>query len=145
MTVQISVTVWTVICFILLMLILHNLLFKPILLVMDRRRERIENAEHKEIELQRHRQEQAIVLAEKKEAFYRERAKQIKDEIESIRLEMKKRVEVAQDERLECVESFREGCERDHADIMNTLSAHKSELAALFAESLIQNSEGTGI
>jgi large subunit ribosomal protein L22 len=44
MTIQISITVWTVICFILLMLILHNWLFKPVLQMMDRRRERIEKA-----------------------------------------------------------------------------------------------------
>ena len=50
MTIQLSVTVWTVICFCLLMLILHNLLFKPVLKVMDDRRERIEKARLKKEE-----------------------------------------------------------------------------------------------
>ena len=47
MTVQLSVTLWTVICFCLLMLILHNLLFKPVLKVMDDRKSRIDKANEK--------------------------------------------------------------------------------------------------
>mgnify|MGYP002517687712 CR=1 FL=1 len=36
MNIQISVIIWTVICFVALMLILRNLLFKPLLDVMDK-------------------------------------------------------------------------------------------------------------
>lgn len=42
MSIQISVTIWTVICFVLMMLILDRLLFRPMLSFMDRRREKIE-------------------------------------------------------------------------------------------------------
>ena len=44
MTIQISVTVWTIICFLLLMLILDRLLFRPLLGFMDKRREKIDGA-----------------------------------------------------------------------------------------------------
>ena len=44
MNIQVSVVLWTIICFVLLMLILHNLLFKPVLKVLDARREKIVNA-----------------------------------------------------------------------------------------------------
>ena len=41
MTIQLSISVWTVICYVLLMIILDKLLFKPVLKVMDERKERI--------------------------------------------------------------------------------------------------------
>ncbi len=49
MTVQLSVLIWTVICFCLLIVILHNLLFKPLFLVMDKRNEKIEEAKRKKL------------------------------------------------------------------------------------------------
>ena len=63
MTVQISITLWTIICFVLLMIILHNLLFKPVLRVMDARREKIENAAAKKAEWERTEQEHTAMLA----------------------------------------------------------------------------------
>ena len=47
MTVQLPVLLWTVICFGALVLILNNLLFKPMLAFMDRRNERIRLAAEK--------------------------------------------------------------------------------------------------
>lgn len=44
MTIQLPVLLWTVICFVLLMLILTKLLFRPLLAFMDRREERIRSA-----------------------------------------------------------------------------------------------------
>ena len=45
MTVQLPVLLWTVICFGALILILNNLLFKPMLAFMDRREESIARAD----------------------------------------------------------------------------------------------------
>ena len=47
MTVQISVMVWTVICFLILLLIVRNLLFRPLLSVMDNREARLAAARRK--------------------------------------------------------------------------------------------------
>ncbi len=47
LSIQVSVIFWTVICFFLLMLILRNLLFKPMLACMDARRKKISDAELK--------------------------------------------------------------------------------------------------
>jgi F-type H+-transporting ATPase subunit b len=44
MTIQPSVSVWTVICFVVLMLVLDRLLFRPLLDFMDKRREKIDGA-----------------------------------------------------------------------------------------------------
>ena len=47
MTIQPSIMVWTVICFLLLTVILKNLLFTPVLKVMDSRREKTVAAKEK--------------------------------------------------------------------------------------------------
>lgn len=47
LSIQVSVIFWTVICFFLLMLILRNMLFKPMLACMDARRKKISDAEIK--------------------------------------------------------------------------------------------------
>ena len=44
MTLQPSLIIWTVVCFCLLMLVLHKLLFKPMLTFMDARSEKIASA-----------------------------------------------------------------------------------------------------
>ena len=47
LSIQVSLILWTVICFFLLLLILRNLLFKPMLACMDARRKKISDAEIK--------------------------------------------------------------------------------------------------
>ena len=44
MEIQLSLIVWTVICFVLLSIILNKMLFKPVISVIDKRKKRIENA-----------------------------------------------------------------------------------------------------
>ena len=60
MTIQLSVLIWTVICFCVFMLVLDRLLFKPLLRFMDRRKEKMECADL--LEKQRMRQEAAARL-----------------------------------------------------------------------------------
>ncbi len=138
MTIQLSVSVWTVICFVLLMLILHNLLFKPVLAVMDKRRERINKAAEKAAENEKAKREYESVLIEKKAAFYAERQKQLKDELESIRSNSKKAIEAAKEERLQEVDDYRAKAAEEHDEILDTLRVHTSEIAAAFADSLIK-------
>ena len=47
MNIQPSVIVWTVICFLLLMIILKNLLFTPVLKMLDSRKAKVEAADKK--------------------------------------------------------------------------------------------------
>lgn len=53
MKIQISVVLWTVICFFILNFILHNLLFKPMLSHLDKRRQKILKAREKQKEDER--------------------------------------------------------------------------------------------
>ncbi len=138
MTIQISVTIWTLLCFCLLMVILHNLLFKPVLGVMDRRRERIRSAAAKKVERERLAEEYAAELHRKEDAFREEQQKQIREGIERIRSESKQSIEAAREERLRTVDSFRLQNAQEHEEILATLSAHSRDLAAAFAESIVK-------
>lgn len=138
MNIQLSVTLWTIICFVLLMLILHHLLFKPVLKVIDDRRARVQNAALKKAEYAKMAEKNAAALQEKEAAFLAAQQKQIKEQIETIRLDSKKAVEAAKDERLRAVDSYRQQAEAERAEILTTLGAHAAELAAAFADSVIE-------
>ena len=73
MSIQISVTLWTVICFVTLMLLLDRLLFRPLLRLMDERREKIDAARRTREELSRAREE-ALRAREEETAAARKRA-----------------------------------------------------------------------
>lgn len=138
MTIQLSVTVWTIICFVLLMFILHNLLFKPVLKVMDKRREKINNAAEKKAAYEKQKNEYESALIEKKAAAYEAQQKQIKAEIEMIRSESKQAIETAKEERIIEVENYRKKTENERTEILNELNIHSAEIATSFAESLIK-------
>ena len=136
MNIQLSVVLWTIICFVLLMLILHNLLFKPVLKVLDARREKIENAAAKKAEWEKAGQEHAAMLAEREEQFARERQQQIREEVEAFRQDSKRTVELAKEARMELVDSYRSYVEAEREAILRRLSVHASELATAFADKL---------
>lgn len=138
MTIQLSVTIWTVICFVLLMLILHFLLFKPLLKVMDERHARIEKAAQRKAENERLKSEYASMLVEKENAFLEAKQKHINGEIETIRLNTKKAIEAAKDERIHKVDAYRERAKAEKEEILDELNVHTAELAAIFANSLIK-------
>ena len=136
MNIQVSVVLWTIICFVLLMLILHNLLFKPVLKVLDARREKIANAAAKKEAREKTGQEHAAMLIERKEQFARERQQQIREEVESIHQDSKRTIELAKEARMELVDSYRTYVEAEREAILRRLSVHSSELATAFADRL---------
>lgn len=138
MNIQLSVTLWTIICFVLLMQILHYLLFKPVLKVMDDRRDRVRNAALKKEEYARIAEENAAALREKEAGRLAARQKRIKRQIESIRLNSKKAAEDAKGKRLRAVDDYRRQAEAERIEILITLSSHAAELAAAFADSVIE-------
>ncbi len=138
MNIQLSVSIWTVICFILLMVILHNLLFKPVLRTMDQRRERLEKAKEKQSLAEKMTIEYENLCNEKREALEKQRKMLVRQEIEQIRLDSKRAVESAGAERIREVEEFRIKSHNDHEQIVAVLSEHSNEIARIFAESMIK-------
>lgn len=138
MTVQLSVTLWTIICFCILMVVLRNLLFKPVLKVMDERRLRIDKANEKKKTIAEAEEKYRLEFAEKEKAFREAEKKHVKEQLEVIRAECKDGVEKAQDERIAQVDAYRVKADKEHEAILTTLSVHSEELALTFANSLLK-------
>lgn len=138
MTIQLSVTVWTVICFIALMLILKNLLFKPVLKIMDQRKERIADAAKKLSEIEKINQEHSELIKQKKIEFEKEQRLKLKTELNQAREDSIKHIDKAKQERLSSVDACLELTERQHNEILETLSVHTMDIACSFADSIIK-------
>lgn len=137
MSIQISVIIWTVICFLLLMLILHNWLFKPVLEVMEKRRNRIEEARKKQAEAERLSVQHEQKLAEQKAAFEKEQEILCDAEIERIQNDSKKAVEAARISRLNTYQVYREECLEEYTRIISSAEASTKQVAEIFADRII--------
>ncbi len=138
MSIQISVTIWTVICFILLMLILNNLLFKPVLEIMDKRREKIAAAKEKKTERERLIAENDRLVAEKKAEYEANEKKLIKERVEKVQSDRKKAVEAAKEVRLHKLDETRKNTEAEEKEILSKLSSHAEELAVMLADRIVK-------
>lgn len=138
MTIQLSVTVWTIICFIALMLILHNLLFKPILALLDKRNERIKEAAAKKAEYEALQSKNESLLFESKKSFIENKLKESKEKIEEIRTQSKTAAEKAQEKRLKMVDEYRVKTDAEQEEILGVLEEQAVSLAKIFAKSLIK-------
>ncbi|MBQ7936555.1 MAG: hypothetical protein IJ333_09480 [Clostridia bacterium] len=139
MTIQISIIIWTILCFIALMLILHNWLFKPVLAVMDKRRERIEKAAARKAEAERLTAEHQQKLQEQKAAYAAEQKAQLKAEAEKIQSNSKKAVVEARHARLNEVEEYRQKMEQEQEEILTALKPYAKGFASAFAKRLISH------
>lgn len=107
MNIEPSLIIWTVVCFILLYFILKYLLFKPLLKVMDERKQKIGQAkgQREETEKRLDAQKKAIQCA--REEAEKKKREEEQRQIEALRGEGKKQMEEAKRERIEIVEHFR--------------------------------------
>ncbi len=138
MTIQVSITIWAILCFIALMLILHFLLFKPCLALMDRRKARIDAAAAKKEEYEQIAKEQEAKMIAQKEAAHKAMRKAAKDEIEKIRMESKKALEIAKRERIRELDFSHSKAEIERAEILRILGSHARDLAETFAKSVVK-------
>ena len=138
MTIQISVTIWTVICFILAMLILNNLLFKPVLSVMDKRREKIAAAKARKAEYDALASENEKLFAEKMAELDANEKKLIKERVEQVSSDRRKAVEAAKEVRLHKLDETRRNTEAEEKEILSKLSSHAEELAVMLADRIVK-------
>ena len=139
MNVQLSVVVWTVICFSVLMLILHNLLFKPVLSLFDRRREKIEAAEKKRSEYERARLEHQSALENKRALALEKQRQEAADAVLEIQNENKKQMEDAKREHLENVQAYRESIGKEYARMIEALAPEMQKAADALADRIISH------
>ena len=138
MSIQISVVIWTIICFILLMLILNNLLFKPVLSVMDKRREKIDAARAKKAERENIIAENERLTAEKKAEHEANEKKLIKERVEKVSSDRRKAVEAAKEVRLKRLDETRKKTDAEEKEILSKLSTHAEELAVMLADRIVK-------
>ena len=137
MNIQLSVIIWTVICFSLLMLILSNWLLRPVLKVIDERNKKLDAARSKKKEYE----ELAIAQKEEfenKELEYIEQQKaQAKATVAQIQADEKTQLKLAHSQSLENIDAYREELEANHEQIVEALSPQMKEIAEIFAQQII--------
>lgn len=137
MSFQPSVIIWTVICFLLLTVILKNLLFTPVLRVLDERKERLEAAKGKRAEIERLTAENEALVAAEKEKELQKRSDEAKQLAFDIQSEGKREIELAQRQCLAEIEKYRESIKDEHEQIVASVAPKMETAAAIFAKNII--------
>ena len=137
MTVQLPVLLWTVICFGALILILNNLLFKPMLAFMDRREERIARAAEKEAGIRR-----ALAEAEEARKRFDEEERQhisllAQNALADARREADLLLGDAAKKHADSLERRRKELAEESEEIKHTLDENAEELARSWLSSLV--------
>ena len=139
MSIQPSVIVWTVICFLLLMVILKNLLFTPVLKVLDSRKAKLEAAEKKLRDIESITAENERRLAAEKERAEAQSIAQAKEKIQQIQSHGKKEIENARRKCLSDIEEYRQGITGEYDKIVYSVAPKMETAAAIFAKNIISN------
>ena len=131
MTVQISITVWTILCLVALMLILDRLLFRPLLSFMDKRGEKIDRAKaDKEAALLK-REEALRKLEEERDTALRNAAAEAAANEEKLRGEMSSTVAEAKEQFFHRLQKEKNLLEQESVSIQKDLEPRMEELADL--------------
>ena len=139
MNIQPSVIVWTVICFLLLTVILKNLLFTPVLKMLDSRKAKIEAADKKLADIESITAENERRLAEEKKRAEDESIVQAKAKVQQIQSEGKKEIENAQRKCLSDIEEYRKEITGEYDKIVYSVAPKMETAAAIFAKNIISN------
>ncbi len=139
MNIQPSIMVWTVICFLLLCVILKNLLFEPVLKVIDSRKEKTAAAKERKREIENLVSEHALQLEKEKLLAEERNRKSAKQRLEQIQLQSKKEIEDAQRQCLADMQKYREDIIKEHEKIVSSVAPKMETAAALFAKNIISH------
>ncbi len=137
MTVQLSVLVWTVICFCLCMLILNNLLFKPMLAFMDKRKEKIDAAHERKAEIEKAQRDYEVNLETRREQFLLSEAKRAEDAVRSAMEKAEERVRDAECEKENRIELAKTDVEIEKSELSEKLDKSVDELAQAFVTRIV--------
>lgn len=139
MNIQLSVMVWTVICFVLLMIILKKLLFEPVLQVLDSRNEKLLKAREKKSDIEKAIKENEEKLAVLKAQDIKERKQEAKRKLQQIQSDGKKEIENAQRQCLADIRKYRESISGEYDEIVQTVAPEMETAAAIFAKNVISH------
>lgn len=139
MNIQPSVIVWTAICFLLLTVILKNLLFAPVLKIIDSRKEKVDAADKKLSDIESITAENERRIAEEKRHAETESIAQAKAKVQQIQSQGKKEIENAQRKCLSDIEEYRKGITGEYDKIVYSVAPKMETAAAIFAKKIISN------
>ncbi len=139
MNIQPSVVVWTVICFLLLTVILKNLLFTPVLKILDSRKAKIDAAEKKLHDIESITAENERRLAAEKQRAEAESIAQAKEKVQQIQSQGKKEIEIARRKCLSDIEEYRRYITGEYDKIVFSVAPKMETAAAIFAKNIISN------
>ena len=137
MSFQPSIMVWTVICFLVLMLILKNLLFTPVLKVIDSRNEKIQAANKRKQDMQTHADEQKARQAKEIALAQELRSKEAKQKFQELQLQSQKKIEAAHRQCLADIEKYKESVTDERNKIVSSVAPEMETAAALFARNIL--------
>jgi len=136
MTVQVSVTVWTILCFLALMLILDRLLFRPLLSFMDARREKVDRAREEKETALRERDAELQRREEERLSAEKHAAQEAAAALEELRrTNVRAAAEKKADNEARLARQ-RLALEQESQAIQTQLAPRMGELAAIFAQRL---------
>ena len=139
MNIQPSVIVWTVICFLLLMVILKSFLFTPVLKMLDSRKEKVEAADKKLRDIESINAENERRYAEEKARAEAKSIAEAKEKVQQIQSQGKKEIENAQRKCLSDIEEYRNGIKGEYDKIVYSVAPKMETAAAIFAKNIISN------
>lgn len=139
MNIQPSIMVWTVICFLLLMVILKNLLFDPVLKVIDDRHQKMQAAKEKKENIEKLVSEHEIQLKKEKTLAEEKNRKLSKQRLEQLQLQSKKEIEAAQRQCLADMQKYRDDIVDEREKIVSLVAPKMETAAALFAKNIISH------
>ena len=137
--IQLSVIIWTVICFFLLLLIVSKLLLKPVLEIIDQRRKKLEDARAKEAEYAKLAEDQAKELEKKQAERKLALEAAAKEEVAFIQANEKNELKQAHTDSLENINAYRQELEKNHRQIVDALSPKMEEVAEIFVKQIISD------
>ncbi len=139
MNIQLPVVLWTVICFLILMLILKNLLFKPVFQVLDQRKKKLAEAEKKKEAIEALEKEHEIRLALFEADAKIQHENYIKSELKLIKIKSRTELEEAKNGRAARLVEARKNAEAEKEEIKNAFRESSDEIVKAFAKRLIEN------
>lgn len=137
MTIQLPVVLWTVICFLLMTVILKNLLFKPVLELLDSRKAKSAAAREKQALIEQMEHEHSEKLSEIERKNQKRREQSIKTELEEIRAQNKNDIENAKAARLASAEEYKAKTDTEKQAVISSFNEKSDEIVRAFAERLI--------
>lgn len=137
MTIQLSVTLWTILCFLALMVILDRLLFRPMLSFMDARREKIEAARALRENAEKERQNELDRRAEEKKASLQQTQSSEAAQLETLRRTSAQAIEKRKAENARWLNAMSSGLDEESATIRRQLEPLMDEMAVAFANRLL--------